>query len=265
MDDIRIKFSLNKNIKTRRLIQSCGYEGYFCLINLWVYVAQNAPKGKLKGYKKSDLEIIAEWTGKSEHFATELINIGFVLENSDGIIIHDWKDHQGFVYKSEDRRIQARNAGLKSGERRVKPKATNSSTDSSTESQLTVEPPSLPIPSSPSPSLPKKVNKKLVDKSTPAKPNPNIKVLSDGYFKLYDKHVGGKPAWGAQETKRSKELLARYDDNAKGILATIKYMFETEDDCWTKNVGTYVSMTSTRLMDRAIAHRRKPHKKENPL
>jgi len=115
----------------------------------------------------------------------------------------------------------------------------------------------------------KEKDKRAVDKSTPAKPkpkpNPKLKVLSDGYFEIYQSHFEDKPAWGAQEAKRSKELLKRYNDNAVGILATIKYMFETEDKLWSSHIGTYVSLTSTRLMDRAIAHRKKPHKKENPF
>jgi len=171
MDDIRVKFALNKNIKTKRLIKACGFESYFCLINLWVYVAQNAPKGKLKGYHKSDLEIISEWTGDEGIFADALIQIGWVEEYDSGIMMHDWEEHQGFVYNSDERKIQARNAGLKSGEVRAEQKSTDSSTGSSTDSstvrgtegQLNANP--LPFPSLPIPFQPNQKKKKDSDKS----------------------------------------------------------------------------------------------------
>lgn len=151
MDDIRIKFSLPDHIKTLHLIRECGFEAYYCLQNLWIYVAKNSPKGKLRCEKK-DLEIMGKWTGKEGLFVDNLLKIGWVDEIKDGFVMHDWKEHQPFVYKSPERKVQARTAGLASGQQRVEQKRTNSSTVSSTDSPTDGEPPSSPILSLPTPS-----------------------------------------------------------------------------------------------------------------
>ncbi len=80
-----------------------------------------------------------------------------------------------------------------------------------------------------------------------------IRMVSDRYYALYDAQFGGKPGWGAKETKRVKELFKRYGDNPQRIINVLEFMFEMQDELWTSHLGTFTSITSFAFIDRAIA------------
>jgi hypothetical protein len=105
MDDIRINVDFVDHPKTRRLIRQAGHEAFYCLIRLFSTSAKIYQKGVLKNLSAVDVEDICGWHGKSGKFFTALTDpdMGF-LEQVDGQWqIHDWKEHQPWIYAAEER------------------------------------------------------------------------------------------------------------------------------------------------------------------
>ncbi len=106
--DIRIKCNFPQHIKTRKLIKKLGYEGFYSLVSLWCYAAQSKPKGILN-MSIEDIAFAANWQGDAEMFVTALLQCGF-LEKIDGgvLALHDWEQHNRYVYYAEERTKVAR-------------------------------------------------------------------------------------------------------------------------------------------------------------
>ncbi len=105
--DIRLDMGFLGNLKTRKLIRALGNDGVVCLFRLWCYVAEKHPKGVLNGIDKDDLEEIAGWTGERGAFASYATRMRWVDESAEGVLsVHDWPEHQPYVFHS-DKRSQA--------------------------------------------------------------------------------------------------------------------------------------------------------------
>lgn len=139
VDDIRIKFSFFDHLKTKRLIRQCGIEGAWCLLMLWRYAGMNCTKGLLKGFSPSDIEDAAGWTGLPNQLY-DALNGSFIDLCSDGYYLHDWEEHQGYLFYSQERSEQAREAGRASAIARKKGKKTKKLTGSQPPVELPVEP-----------------------------------------------------------------------------------------------------------------------------
>jgi len=100
--DIRLKCNFINHIKTKKLIKKLGYEGFYSLISLWCYAAQNKPKGVLD-IPVEDIAIASNWSGDPEMFISALLQCGF-LEKSNGgaLVLHDWEEHNRHAYYAED-------------------------------------------------------------------------------------------------------------------------------------------------------------------
>ena len=79
MSDIRIKFTLFQNTKTRKLQHILGSEAVLCLIRLWVWAAQNRPKGIFYNEDAIDVALAAEWPGDAESYNKSSIRHCFSL------------------------------------------------------------------------------------------------------------------------------------------------------------------------------------------
>lgn len=108
-NDIRLNVDFMGNLKTRKLIRCLGTEGLASILRLWLYVAKHHPRGQMNGMAIEDVEDIAGWTGERGVFASYTTRTGWVDQSEDGhLSIHDWKEHQGWLYHSESRSNIAR-------------------------------------------------------------------------------------------------------------------------------------------------------------
>lgn len=92
--DFRLSIGLTSNPKTIKLMRRCGDRAFFCLIQLWGWVAQYRPEGDLVGMDTEAIEIAAGWAGVEGQLVEQLSAIGF-LDGEDGAYsLHDWEEIQ---------------------------------------------------------------------------------------------------------------------------------------------------------------------------
>jgi uncharacterized phage protein (TIGR02220 family) len=143
--DIRLSVGFWDHWKTIKLKRILGYEGIESLLRLWEFAAQFHTRGILTGMDIDEIEIAAKWNGERGFFVKTLADkkVRF-LDISNGIYsLHDWEDHQGFIFYSENRKKQAKKAiAVRYARQRVN---TDSNTDSNTECN-TPSPFPSPIP-----------------------------------------------------------------------------------------------------------------------
>jgi len=118
-EDIRIDISFSNHRKRKKLFSLLGAQGVLSLIDLWIKTAENRPKGILAGMDEADIALDAQWPGNPAQFCQALIDTGFLERSENGIYsIHDWKEHQRYVYFSEERSKVARDAAEKRWKKR---------------------------------------------------------------------------------------------------------------------------------------------------
>ncbi|MGD0233276.1 MAG: hypothetical protein ABSC55_01940 [Syntrophorhabdales bacterium] len=111
MDDIRIKFSFLTHRKRKRLEGLLGAQGVLSLNNLWISAAQTRSKGVLYGMDETDIALDAQWPGRADEFCKALVDIGWLDRSENGVYsLHDWEEHQPYVFHSEERSAQAKEA-----------------------------------------------------------------------------------------------------------------------------------------------------------
>ena len=107
--DIRIALSFSTHRKRKKLERLLGPRGTLCLIDLWSKVAEHRPKGVLTGMTEEDIAFDASWPKEPDRFCKVLCEIGFMDRSEDGTYsIHDWKEHQGYVFYGPERSEHAR-------------------------------------------------------------------------------------------------------------------------------------------------------------
>lgn len=96
------------------------------MIRLWLYAADRHTKGVLEGMNQDDLEDVAGWTGIRGVFAEYTIRTRWIDKSDDGTLsIHDWKEHQPWVFHS-DKRSEAAKAAISARWERIKNQSVNS-------------------------------------------------------------------------------------------------------------------------------------------
>lgn len=104
--DIRIKVGFIRHRKTRKLRRMLGADAVLCLVELWCYTAVNHPKGDLSGMTDEEMADVSGWPeDRAGDFAPALREVGFM---DPGNILHDWKEHQEYVYYGPERSDAAR-------------------------------------------------------------------------------------------------------------------------------------------------------------
>ena len=151
--DFRIAVGFLDHWKTVKLKRILGFDGIESLLRLWEFAAQFHTKGILEGMDVDEIEIAAKWGGARGTFVDTLWDnrIRFIDKIGENYCLHDWEEHQGFIFYSQERQKQAKKAIAK------RYAGKQDSTDSSTDGILTVEKiatdSTTPLPSpSPSPS-----------------------------------------------------------------------------------------------------------------
>ena len=110
--DIRISFSFLNHRKRKKLEAMLGPGATKYLLNLWINAAMNHPKGRLDGMTPEDIAIDADYDGNPDQFISILIDTGFIDIYDDIYIIHDWEEHQSFVFHSDERTQASRKAAF---------------------------------------------------------------------------------------------------------------------------------------------------------
>jgi len=109
--DIRLSTSFKghpKREKIKRLLREDA-TGY--LIDLWLTVAQNRPKGDLSGWDEDDIAIAANWSGESSDFVNALIKCKWLEVDENGTYhCHQWAENQPYATFAPERSNQARKA-----------------------------------------------------------------------------------------------------------------------------------------------------------
>lgn len=105
--DIRVSTNFFENRKTRRLMRRKGSYGVLCVLRLWIWAAKFQPDGDLSFIDYEDLMDAMESTDES--LVDLLIEIGF-LDDSDGLRIHQWSEHNPWAVDAEKRSEKARKA-----------------------------------------------------------------------------------------------------------------------------------------------------------
>lgn len=106
--DIRIKTTFPTHYKTENLIAELGYPGYYSLTRLWCFAAEYKPKGVFSGMSMEDIARAAGWKDDPLVFLNALIKCRFVTRERDIFSLHDWSEHNRFVYFSDERSEKAR-------------------------------------------------------------------------------------------------------------------------------------------------------------
>lgn len=107
-DDFRLKVGFFSHPKTRKLRRRHGDAALICLMRLWEFAAIHRPKGTLHDMTREDVVDVSGWHGDGE-FVDSLVEFG-LLDVDEWYKIHDWREHNGYVYFSEERSQSARKA-----------------------------------------------------------------------------------------------------------------------------------------------------------
>lgn len=121
--DIRIKASFYAHPKLRKLRRRIGDRAAEYLVNLWIKTAQLRPKGILQGWDDEEIALSAGFEGEPGDFITAMLDCGWLDTEEDQIThsIHDWEEHQPYIFYSEERSEKARKAALSRWEKEDAP------------------------------------------------------------------------------------------------------------------------------------------------
>ena len=105
--DIRLDVGFFQHPKTIKLERRLGLEGIKALLQLWMWAAKERPEGLLSNMDDEDIEIAAGWTADGP-LVSVLIELRWIDRTDEGLILHDWADHNSWVAASVDRGDRAR-------------------------------------------------------------------------------------------------------------------------------------------------------------
>lgn len=90
--------------KTRRLVALIGPECVAPVLRLWAYCARfHAEDGLLADYSPEEIESLAGWDGKPGTLLEGMLKVGLLDKSGGGVVIHDWKEHQGHIAAFKER------------------------------------------------------------------------------------------------------------------------------------------------------------------
>jgi hypothetical protein len=120
--DIRIATGIFNNHKIKKLITACGYDGFIALMKLWCYAGDCRTKGVLTAMDETDILSamgLITSSGKIKRDANKIFStiksLKFLEIDRDNNLhtfykIHDWSEHQGFIYHESERIEKAKKA-----------------------------------------------------------------------------------------------------------------------------------------------------------
>jgi hypothetical protein len=233
-EDIRLEVGLRDNLKRQKLQRRIGKEGIMCVIDLWLYVGEHLKKGKLTGMSAADIAFIAGWEKDPDEFVNILIEEHWIDKKTDGSLeIHEWKNHQPFVYNFDQRSKQAKKNAAKPRKNKVN-SGSHPLSGNLAESQrkpsgiLAPSPSPTPLPSpSPTPSPTNKKNHAELDS------------LFDKFWKAYPKKQSKERAVKAWEKIRPDADLC-----AVIVESVVQHLLISQ---WQKDRGEYIPLPATFL------------------
>lgn len=218
--DIRLSIGFMDHPKTLKLERRLGFQGVKCLIRLWDFAAQNKPRGIFSGMDSEDLELAARWDGDEGVFVNTLIDLCWLHDSEEGLYLHDWEEHQGYVVHAEERSAKARAAA----NARYAKRNANSMPQASDELAGSTAPSPVPDP------LPSPV------------PDPKPSITDerfDNFWEAYPRKVGKDAARKAWKKIREPSVTLEL------ILSALEWQRECRE--WKKDNGQYIPNPSTYL------------------
>lgn len=106
--DIRLSYKFFSHIKTKRLAKRFGDGAVLGLIKLWTYAAEHFQKGDISELSNDEIAMIAEIDIDADKFVETLIELRFIDVANGLKKLHEWKEHQPFVFYAEERSKIAR-------------------------------------------------------------------------------------------------------------------------------------------------------------
>ena len=222
--DIRLMTSFLTSRKRKKLRAILGDRSDSCLIDLWLASSISRPKGLLHDMTQEDIALDANWDGDPAVFVDALVKAGFLDINEAGeYSLHDWKEHQGWVFHSEERSERARMAA---GVRWGTNKDDNNSEDNANRMQPACYAHATSNAPSPSPSPNPKPNpkpKKLLCDSDHFssdfeefwKAYPNFNRDKKGTFKAYQATLKGASRINKATPEQLLRAAKRYSEEVR--------------------------------------------------
>lgn len=112
MLDIRVDASFFDHPKVRRL-ERLVPGGALALLALWCFLRRDLSRvetGSLAGLDPEDLEDLARWRGEPGAMIPLLIELGWLDVTDDGLVAHQWAEHQPYAVAARARSIAAQKA-----------------------------------------------------------------------------------------------------------------------------------------------------------
>lgn len=107
--DIRLNTGFYRNLKTIKLQNRFGFAGIVSLQKIWLWAAENCPKGILEGVDTECLALLAEWNGDGKEFVDTLLDLKWLEKDQEGrYILHDWEERNPWASEAEARGDKAR-------------------------------------------------------------------------------------------------------------------------------------------------------------
>lgn len=213
--DIRIAISFKGHRKRKRLRRIIGDRADGYLIDLWISTAIDCPTGILIDWDIEDISDASGWGGNPEEFVDALIDSKWLEKNKDNnYILHDWREHQGWVCNAPQRSASAKKAAKArwEGKNGVLKKPINKESNAGSNAGRNAvgnagrnAPSPSPYPS-PSPSL----------KESPTKTKPKLKK-----FEPPKKDISGLKSGTFKPPKTTTKKQFKFE-NLPGIFISIK-------------------------------------------
>ena len=105
--DFRVSVDFFTHHKARKLRKRLGAAALLSLLQLWAYAARVRTDGDLAGMDAEAIELAAEWEGEDGVFCATLLDIGFLDQVDDGLILHDWAENNPWAAEEKARRERA--------------------------------------------------------------------------------------------------------------------------------------------------------------
>lgn len=118
-NDIRIDTSFPGHRKTRKLRRMLGGAGVDALLSLWCYTGACKTDGRLTNMTQDDIADASYWADDPQKFIDVLLEVGFLKRLPNGTFyIHDWEEHQPYVFHAKERSEAAKKAAKARWEKR---------------------------------------------------------------------------------------------------------------------------------------------------
>ena len=198
-----------------------------------------------------DIEIACQWNGHMCDFIKTLLDLRLLDKNKSVYSIHNWENRNGYAIHADARSEQARRAAdMRWAKRNGHADDADSNAQSNADSNAPSPDPNPNPNPEPLPSPKEKPRKKEIDTEKEIKMVADSRLITDAYQNHYIECFDDKPAWGAPEGKRIKELLIRYP--VEKILRAVDIMFTSDDEIIIENRGTFMSCMTNKMIDRAL-------------